>query len=143
MQPINEELSNIDFEILFFQGLEYVGATDDYESFYAINDSNFAIYVEKIIYSAQSFEDAIGIFSNKFGGYENFNCNNISSQDWLTKAQILECDYMSTELNTTFKSVIFYKNNEFIHSMLSVWGQGLGEYGDLFNEFNKKAIKWG
>ncbi|MDD4353820.1 MAG: hypothetical protein PHN56_05175 [Candidatus Nanoarchaeia archaeon] len=144
IQDSNEqELTNIDFEILPFQGLEYNGQSGDYEAFYAFNDSSYAIYVENYIYSAFSFENAMQIFREKFEGYENFACEEVSSNGWLTNAQIFECTYYSINENASYKSAVFYKNNEFIHTMLSVWGQSLNNYETIFDEFNQKAINWG
>jgi hypothetical protein len=137
-----ENETNIDFKVLTFPGIEYSGITDDYISFYAVNDSNFAIYVEQIIYSASSFNNSKQIFSETFKVYENFKCQDVNSTNWLSNAQVFECTYIETSSNTSFKSTIFYKNNEFIHSMLSVRGLKISEYNDVFNEFNQKAIQW-
>lgn len=137
-----ENETNIDFKVLAFPGLEYSGTNDEYISFYALNDSNFAIYVEQIIYFASSFDSAKQIFSETFEGYENFSCSDVSSDNWLSNAQVFECTYLETISNTSFKSTVFYKNNEFIHTMLSVRGLELNEYNELFDEFNQKAIQW-
>lgn len=141
-EPTYDEIENFDFGILPFPGLEYVGPSGDYEAFYGLNDSNFAIYAEVIIYSANDYSHAKQLFYERFGAYPDFECNDINSNDWITQAQVFECEYSSAELNTSFKSAVFYKGNEFIHTTLSVWGDELSEYEYIFDEFNQKAIVW-
>ncbi len=134
------------YEILPFPGLTYSGLRDGYQAFYATNkDYSFAIYASPAVVNATGKDYAqvkAGIMQ-KYGVYSNLTCTDLQSANWLTQAKVFECSYFASQINVQYKSTIFYKSNEYVETILSVWGTSpLSSYEYIFDEFNQKAVSW-
>ncbi len=133
------------YEILPFPGLEYNGLRDNYQAFYAKNkDNNFAIYTSpSIINTEKSYEELKKELNEKYILYgKNVTCSDISTNTWLTQARAFKCTYYLDSINVEYKSVIFYKEKNYIETQIGVWGTSLGKYEFIFDEFNQKAVSW-
>jgi hypothetical protein len=145
-EPIYEKVTIASgYEILPFPGLGYNGLRDNYQAFYATNnDYTFAIYASpSVVSTTKSFEEVKEELKAKYTSYgSNVVCQDISSTNWLTKAQTFKCNYYLSSINADYKSVIFYRDNKYIETILGVWGTSLGTYEYIFDEFNQKAVSW-
>ena len=145
-EPTYEKVTiSTGYEILPFPGLEYNGLRDNYQAFYAKNkDYSFAIYASPSITSTtKNFEELKEELKEKYTSYgSNVLCQDISSTNCLTKSQTFKCNYYLSSINADYKSVVFYKDNAYIETILGVWGTTLGTYEYIFDEFNQKAVSW-
>jgi hypothetical protein len=133
------------FVILPFPGLAYNGLRSGFEAFYSTNkDYTFAIYVTpNVNNSGRTYAQVKTDINQKYNYFSSLTCVDVTSSTWLTQAQVFSCTYTDSTNNINYKSVIFYKNQAFIETILSVWGTTpLSNYEYLFDEFNQKAVSW-
>jgi hypothetical protein len=132
------------YKILPFPGLTYNGYRDGWQAFYASNsDLTFAIYASpEVITNAGTYEEVKQSVIDEYLPYDStIQCNDISTSNWITKANAFSCIYIYGE-SITFNVVGIYKDGSYIKTDLSVWGTDLGDYQYIFDEFNQKAVSW-
>jgi len=134
----NQTEESHDLSIDNYEGLEYFGKSGDYEMFYSPTDSSFAIYVENFIYFSQSFEAAKQAAFIRFSEYSNLECQETA----IKSIQALECTYYEGASNTSFKSIIMYKDSEYIHLMLSAFGEIQQAQDAIFDNFIINSVVW-
>lgn len=79
---------------------------------------------------------------DEFSAYSSsLQCVDISTSGWLTNTKAFSCQYVYSDY-ISYEIVTFYKDNSYVQTDLSVWGNSLQSYTYIFDEFNAKAVSW-
>jgi hypothetical protein len=142
-KPTYKEVSANGFKILPFPGLEYNGIRDGKQAFYAANkDYTFAIYTDPgVTESSKTLDEVIEYYKSYYASY-NPVCEEISTVGWITEAKAFSCRYYIESINAYYKSTIFYRDGDYVQTIVGVWGTSLKEYEYIFDAFNAQAVKW-
>jgi hypothetical protein len=75
---------------------------------------------------------------SRFSEYSLLECQ----EAIIKSSQALECTYYEPIANTSFKSIIIYKDAEYIHLMLSAFGEIMQAQEAVFGNFIENAVAW-